>query len=213
MLLGCATTTHTLLEHRRVFNGDQVTGENLLAHNATSALTLALVPVLHKRIPFASIYGNHDQSVNISHTQLYNHEKKLARWTGLSHTGVNPSSAEEIDGAYNYVLPVRANLRSDKLEFILWFFDSRSGIFDDPARYEDWVDPLAATVHRLWSKFLFLLLTHSNLVVKLYRFSPPQATPPHSTPSLSHLRPHPPSLGSQNPITSRLSQRILSWTQ
>ncbi|SCZ99631.1 BZ3500_MvSof-1268-A1-R1_Chr3-1g06170 [Microbotryum saponariae] len=125
--------------HLVVFNGDQVTGEGLLAENATLAYDRCLEATVNSRLPFAAIYGNHDNSVNISHTKLYQHEKSnYRRW---SMTQANPDSANDQNGIYNYVLPVFENNAATSPSLLLWFFDSRSGIFDDPAQYEDWVDP------------------------------------------------------------------------
>jgi hypothetical protein len=128
-----------------VFNGDQVTGENLFASNATRYLDAALSPTVSRRIPFASVYGNHDNSQTISHSRLYDYEKE--HYPDLSHTRASPTSAKDSNGMYNYYLPVYSDEASLTPALILWFFDSRSGTqpsSSDPI--EDWVDPQVATV-------------------------------------------------------------------
>jgi hypothetical protein len=47
-----------------VLNGDLVTGENLLAENATAYLDLCWEPTVKRKIPFSCTYGNHDNSVS-----------------------------------------------------------------------------------------------------------------------------------------------------
>ncbi|SGY86144.1 BQ5605_C009g05802 [Microbotryum silenes-dioicae] len=124
--------------HLVVFNGDQVTGEGLLAENATDAYDNCLKVTVNSNTPFAAIYGNHDNAVNISHTQLYEHEK--LNYKDLSMTQANPDSATDQNGIYNYVLPVFEDRTAKAPSLLLWFFDSRSGIFPNPNQYEDWVD-------------------------------------------------------------------------
>ncbi|ORY89023.1 Metallo-dependent phosphatase-like protein [Leucosporidium creatinivorum] len=129
-----------------VFNGDLVTGENLFLSNGTSYLPRALSSTISHSTPFASIYGNHDRSTNISHSALYAAEKSLCSARGLSYTLRNPSSADDEDGQFNYVLEVFSHRKKEQQapELLLWMFDSRSGIFDDASMYWDWVDPKAA---------------------------------------------------------------------
>ncbi|SCV74532.1 BQ2448_7561 [Microbotryum intermedium] len=133
------TVIHAEKPNLVVFNGDQVTGEGLLAENATRAYDRCLEATVKSGLPFAAIYGNHDNSVNISHTKLYNHEKSnYKRW---SMTQANPDSASDQNGIYNYVLPVFENSSATSPSILMWFFDSRSGISKNAADYEDWVDP------------------------------------------------------------------------
>ncbi|KAM0754236.1 Metallo-dependent phosphatase [Meredithblackwellia eburnea MCA 4105] len=142
-----------------VFNGDQVTGENLLQHNATSYLDLALTPTTSRNIPFATIYGNHDNAPHISHSSLYSHEKQNYRH--LSLTGENRESSRDWNSRFNWVLPVFARGSTSegdgvgrKPELLIWGFDSRGGIWEDPGMYKDWVDEkiaewIRSTTHRL----------------------------------------------------------------
>lgn len=123
-----------------VFNGDQVTGENLSPSNASSYLSLVFSAAVSHSTPFTSVYGNHDNAPSISHSLLYAYEKE--HFGTLSLTQSTPTSAEDQNGRFNYFLEVWGEeVGFGVPEVILWFFDSRSGIFDDPSDYEDWVDP------------------------------------------------------------------------
>lgn len=127
-----------------VFGGDMVTGENLWRTNASEYLSLAIAPTAARNIPFATIFGNHDNSINITHPALYFHEQK--HYAHLSRTRETADSATDQAGRFNYYTEVFANTEDSVPSVILWFFDSRSGIFDDPTQYEDWVDAKTAYV-------------------------------------------------------------------
>lgn len=147
-----------------VFGGDQVTGENTF-YNVTGHLDHLLQPVLESKLPFASVYGNHDESYNISHTLSWLHEQDIA--PGQSWTQRVVESAEDPKGQFNYFIPLWADSPpkgqgqgqgqgqggGNKPAALLWFFDSRSsvhnsaqfGVDDEPWMSQDWVDPQSAT--------------------------------------------------------------------
>lgn len=134
-----------------VFGGDQITGENQLWENSTVFLDQVFTPVKDHNIPFATIYGNHDESYNISHIGSYWYEKKKSVGKDLSWTQVNEDSSDDPKGMFNYYIPVYASRRARVPALLLWFFDSRSGVFngkyhpeDEPWMSQDWVDPKAA---------------------------------------------------------------------
>lgn len=129
-----------------VFGGDQVTGENTF-FNVSAHQDHLLSPVIDTRTPFASVYGNHDESYNVSHASSYLHERDVA--PELSWTRRTPESSEDPKGQYNYFIPV---YDGDAPAAVLWFFDSRSGthnsaqfgVKDEPWLSQDWVDPKSA---------------------------------------------------------------------
>jgi post-segregation antitoxin (ccd killing protein) len=132
-----------------VFGGDQITGENTLWENSTAYLDQVHAAVLKHNTPFASIYGNHDESYNISHLASYAFEKERAAARALSWTQSNRESAGDPKGIFNYYIPVYASASAKTPALLLWFFDSRAGQFnsryfgvkDEPWMSQDWVDP------------------------------------------------------------------------
>lgn len=136
-----------------VFGGDQVAGENQLWENSTLFLDQMLSPIKKHKVPFASVYGNHDESYNVSHGSLYRYEKEKSVAKDFSWTQVNEESSGDPKGAYNYYIPVYSTKKSKIPSLLLWFFDSRSGTFNSPVYHkenepwmtQDWVDPKVAT--------------------------------------------------------------------
>lgn len=136
-----------------VYGGDQITGENQLWENSTVFLDEIFAPALAHNTPFATIYGNHDESYNISHVQSFWYEKTRAKAKALSWTQMNDASSDDPKGVFNYYIPVYAHENAHVPALLLWFFDSRSGTFnsgyfnvtDEKWMSQDWVDPKAAT--------------------------------------------------------------------
>ena len=131
-----------------VYGGDQVTGENTF-YNVTGHQNHLLQPVLETKTRFCSIFGNHDESYNVSHISSYLHEKDVA--PELSWTQRVVESAADPKGQFNYFIPLWAD-KSQAPAAVLWFFDSRSGVHysgefgikNEPWLAQDWVDPQAA---------------------------------------------------------------------
>lgn len=136
-----------------VFGGDQITGENQFWENSTSYLDQVFTAVKNHNVPFATIYGNHDESYNISHIASYHYEKEKSVGKDLSWTQANEESSGDPKGQFNYYIPVYASGNAKAPALLLWFFDSRSGVFnsplyhkdDEPWLSQDWVDPKVAT--------------------------------------------------------------------
>ncbi|WOO76478.1 putative inactive purple acid phosphatase 16 [Vanrija pseudolonga] len=135
-----------------VYGGDQINGEHALYDNVTTYLDWAYSPALKSNTPFASVYGNHDESYNISHLISFEYETQRAPARHLSWTQRNPESSPDPRGAFNYYIPVYANAGATTPSLLLWFFDSRSGVFssgkfliiDEPWMTEDWVHQQSA---------------------------------------------------------------------
>lgn len=139
-----------------VFGGDQVTGENTF-YNVSGHQDHLLTPVLESSTPFCSVYGNHDESYNVTHASSWLHEQDVA--PQLSWTRRVPESAADPKGQFNYFIPVWAGGnkggrgKTKAPAAVLWFFDSRSGVHnsgefgvkDEPWLSQDWVDPQAAS--------------------------------------------------------------------
>lgn len=135
-----------------VYGGDQINGESALYDNVTTYLDWAYSPALKSNTPFASVYGNHDEAYNISHIISYEYEMQRAPARHLSWTQRNPASSPDPRGAFNYYIPVYATPSASTPSLLLWFFDSRSGVFssgkfliiDEPWMTEDWVHQQSA---------------------------------------------------------------------
>lgn len=197
-----------------VFNGDQVTGENLSPSNASSYLSLVFSAAVSHSTPFTSVYGNHDNAPSISHSLLYAYEKE--HFGTLSLTQSTPTSAEDQNGRFNYFLEVWGEeVGFGVPEVILWFFDSRSGIFDDPSDYEDWVDPSVVSVSFSSSPCLLQLLYNSPACyASVDQFN--LAFPPGEIwcPSpFARLRPHRTLRRQSDPIPDRLAQSSVPRAQ
>ncbi|KAH8924036.1 Metallo-dependent phosphatase [Atractiella rhizophila] len=126
-----------------VFGGDLITGENTF-DNATNYFDILVQPTLRRKIPWASIYGNHDNDVNISHALLVEKESQYP----LSYTSSMPNGTRE--GLANYWLPVFSPVDDKVPALILWFFDSKGGkYFAKGGNVEEVVDANVAD----WIKF------------------------------------------------------------
>ena len=153
-----------------VFGGDQVTGENTF-YNVSGHQDHLLRPVLESKTRFCSVFGNHDESYNVSHISSWLHEKDVA--PELSWTQRVAESAADPKGQFHYFIPLWADGKHGRRDTneagrngrghghrhsgapaaVLWFFDSRSGVHnsgefgikDEPWMSQDWVDPQAAT--------------------------------------------------------------------
>ena len=124
-----------------VLNGDLITGENTFLENSTSYINIIVAPLIQRRLPWASVYGNHDSAFNLSREGILSREKLLP-YARTSKMVGNPDA-----GATNYYLPVYPSNGDREPCLILWFFDSRGGhYFQQRTPYGDliaqpnWVD-------------------------------------------------------------------------
>ncbi|KAK0750062.1 Metallo-dependent phosphatase-like protein [Schizothecium vesticola] len=131
-----------------VLNGDLITGENVFFENGTHYLDQIVAPLLSRNLTWASTYGNHDSSYNLSRDSLLAREQ---RWPNARTTQMVSASTA---GVSNYYLPVypasctASCTASCPPALLLWFFDSRGGHLHqqhDPTTgalvgQPDWVD-------------------------------------------------------------------------
>ncbi|GAB7354996.1 hypothetical protein MBLNU459_g5608t1 [Dothideomycetes sp. NU459] len=107
-----------------VLNGDLITGENTFLENSTHYLDQIVAPLVRRRLPWASTYGNHDSDFNLSRAALFAREKTYPN--SLTTDMLGNASA----GVTNYVLPIygsSSSSSSDTPAFLLYFLDSRGG--------------------------------------------------------------------------------------
>ncbi|KAF7298608.1 Metallo-dependent phosphatase-like protein [Mycena indigotica] len=126
-----------------VFNGDIMTGENVLAANATSYLDLAYAPTVARKIPFSATHGNHDnavcsQTLYTFYARYRNSYPSRTTSTTRSRSSTSkpnipscrtpaPTSAPSLMGAETIArVPVYPKQDATVPALIMWFFDSRS---------------------------------------------------------------------------------------
>ncbi|TFK25358.1 Metallo-dependent phosphatase [Coprinopsis marcescibilis] len=128
-----------------VLNGDLITGENTFRENSTTLIDQIVAPLNAAGVAFSSTHGNHDNDVNITHIEEIIQEQKLAP---LSYTRTASSSIGGKRGPGNYWVPVYQSQLDPAPVLILWFFDSRGGIYPDgnagTKPIPDWVDASVA---------------------------------------------------------------------
>ena len=95
-----------------VFTGDIVYGRP-----ADKSLIEALNVAVERRLPFAYVFGNHDDEYDLSRTQLYTLAKDLP--------GNLTSTTPGITGVTNFILNL-ASSSSDATALRIYFFDSNS---------------------------------------------------------------------------------------
>lgn len=123
-----------------VLNGDLITGENTFLSNSTHYIDAIVQPLVQRKLPWASTYGNHDSDTNISRQGIFEREKRFPG--SLTQNMVNDSSA----GVSNYYIPVYSESTSTPA-LLLYFFDSRGGNYfqrtdnsGDAIAQPNWVD-------------------------------------------------------------------------
>ncbi|KAG8216059.1 Metallo-dependent phosphatase-like protein [Butyriboletus roseoflavus] len=124
-----------------VINGDLITGENTFLENSTSLIDSIVRPLNAAKIPFSSTSGNHDSHINITRAE------EIARETAISprsYTRLSPPGVGGAGGPGNYWVPVYQKVTDASPALILWFFDSRGGVYKDGSHMPDWVDSSVA---------------------------------------------------------------------
>ena len=99
-----------------VFTGDQLNGQGS-SWDATSVLARFAAPVIARRIPWAAVFGNHDDEDSSSRRD------QLRLMQGLPYSLVE-AGPEDIHGVGNYVLKVSSADASKTHLLTLYFLDS-----------------------------------------------------------------------------------------
>lgn len=99
-----------------ILTGDQVYGES--APDAETTIFKALQPYIKRKIPFASVLGNHDDEGSLSRSE----SMKVAADLPFSFGSLGP---EDIPGVGNYVLKIKGS-QSKYPALSLYFLDSHS---------------------------------------------------------------------------------------
>lgn len=116
-----------------VLSGDQVNGET--APDAQSAIFKIAILLSKRKIPYAAIFGNHDDDESMSR------EGQMTIMENLPYS-LSRAGPAEIDGIGNYYVEVLARGSSDHSALSIYFLDSHSYSPDErnfPGY--DWIKP------------------------------------------------------------------------
>lgn len=117
-----ALVEHALDEERPdlvIFTGDQLNGQGT-SWDPTSVLAKFAAPVIARRIPWAAVFGNHDDE---DPGQAGTRRDQLRRMQGLPYSLVQ-AGPEDIHGVGNYVLKVSSADASKTHLLTMYFLDS-----------------------------------------------------------------------------------------
>lgn len=110
-----------------VFTGDFVTGKP-----AAQGIKELLEPTVSRNLPFAMVFGNHDDEQDMTRREMYELVKTIH--------GNMTRTTEGISGVSNYVLSLKAS-DNDKESATLYFFDSNSYSKHESVKGYDWIKP------------------------------------------------------------------------
>ncbi|KAL2002709.1 hypothetical protein VTN02DRAFT_6140 [Thermoascus thermophilus] len=116
-----------------VLSGDQVNGET--AKDAQSALFKFVKPLVDRKIPYAAIFGNHDDEGDLNRAELMNILEQLPY--SLSEAG-----PDDVDGVGNYIVEVLGRSTTTHSALTLYLLDTHSYSPDERQfRGYDWLKP------------------------------------------------------------------------
>ncbi|KAJ5898998.1 hypothetical protein N7495_003742 [Penicillium taxi] len=116
-----------------VFSGDQVNGET--APDAQSALFKSVKFLVDRKIPYAAIFGNHDDEGDLSREQL------MGIYEDLPYS-LSAPGPEDIDGVGNYIVEVLDRGKSTHSALTFYLLDTHSYSPDERQfRGYDWIKP------------------------------------------------------------------------
>lgn len=106
------------------------TGDLCFGKPGTAALDKALEPVVNHGIPFAVVWGNHDDEQGFTRQELFDHMKNKPG----NLTGTTPG----LFGVTNYILPIQ-NSKGTGSAFTLYMLDSGSYSLIPSIKGYDWI--------------------------------------------------------------------------
>ncbi|KAJ5989934.1 hypothetical protein N7499_010462 [Penicillium canescens] len=116
-----------------VFSGDQVNGET--APDAQSALFKSVKLLVDRKIPYAAIFGNHDDEGDLNRAQL------MTIYEDLPYS-LSAAGPEDIDGVGNYIVEILDRGKSTHSALTFYFLDTHSYSPDERQfRGYDWIKP------------------------------------------------------------------------
>lgn len=116
-----------------ILSGDQVNGET--SKDAQSALFKPVKLLVDRKIPYAAIFGNHDDEGDLNRSELMDIYEDLPY--SLSSAG-----PDDIDGVGNYIVEVLGSGKSAHSALTLYLLDTHSYSPDERQfRGYDWIKP------------------------------------------------------------------------
>lgn len=106
------------------------TGDLIFAKPASQALDAALAPTIKHNIPFAVVFGNHDDEQDMTKNQLFEYIK--------NKPGNLTNTTQGITGVTNYVLPLKSST-GNRDAAILYFLDSNTYSPLSNVKGYDWI--------------------------------------------------------------------------
>lgn len=113
-----------------VLNGDLISCEFVGPDQFNGIVDEVVAPIVKRNLPFAATFGNHDYSETCSTRSMASHmwwDIKGSNNQKLSFTTQSVDGPVEEIGWSNYYIPIYSSTDSNKLEMLLWFFDSKGG--------------------------------------------------------------------------------------
>ncbi len=114
-----------------VYTGDNLSGGCLLPEKGLERLAS---PAIERGIPWALVFGNHDDEGPASR------EDQMEIVRALPHCLSMPGP-EDVDGVGNFILPVHASSDADKAAALLYFFDSLAYREHEGKKVYDYIQP------------------------------------------------------------------------
>lgn len=116
-----------------ILSGDQVNGAT--SRDAATALFKSVKPMVDRRIPYAAIFGNHDDEGDLGRAQ------QMAIFEDLPYS-LSLAGPEEIDGIGNYYVEVLGRGKTGSSALTLYLLDTHSYSPDERKFHGyDWVKP------------------------------------------------------------------------
>ncbi|CRG92318.1 hypothetical protein PISL3812_09375 [Talaromyces islandicus] len=116
-----------------VFSGDEINGDT--SKDAQSAVFKFVKPLVERKIPYAAIFGNHDDEGNLNREQL------MALLEDLPYS-LSTAGPEDIDGVGNYVVEVLGRSTTHHSALTLYLLDTHSYSPDERQfRGYNWLKP------------------------------------------------------------------------
>lgn len=131
-----------------ILNGDLLSCEYVSPASYNTLLDQVVSPLITRNLPFAATFGNHDYSETCNTHDMAAHmwyDVKGMNGKKLSFTTQSVDGANQDVGESNYYVPVYSSEDSERLEMLLWFFDSRGGHVFQPGAGLDM--PTGDSVH------------------------------------------------------------------
>jgi predicted MPP superfamily phosphohydrolase len=120
-----------------VLNGDLISCEFVAPDKFNGIIDQVVSPLVKRNLPFAATFGNHDYSETCSTRSMASHmwyDIKGSNGQKLSFTTQSVEGPVEEVGWSNYYIPVYSETDANKLEILLWFFDSKGGRVYQPGK-------------------------------------------------------------------------------